>query len=373
MTQEDSNKEYAKTRSGGTWVVCSLIVVIALVLHFFFSRGKTYTMPYRLTQIDSVMQTDPQKAMVMLTEDGKYIDDAPEEISMFYKLLLSTNNDLLGLPQKSDSTMMKVANYYESYRADDKLVRTYYIIARINDRNGNAPRALSYYQKAADKAGRTDMYKAMADARKHSIELILKGNIPSDSLPAYIKAYEKKVEQLYSEHNTLQKDIRIQALAITVCVIIMIVLAVVLLHGDNDSNPKTSADNDSGDTASKQSTLKQTVSDTQLINFPTCNEIKKYASLPDFKLSEAMCKELFSEVDSQYAGLCTRLREQHPRISDIELAVCCLTRLGIRNSDMAHLLCRSDNSISSIRSRLYEKITGVKGSSRLFDELILNF
>lgn len=61
MSQEEiSNKEYIKLHSGGTWVFCAIIVVFALLLHLSIIHEKDFTMPYRLTQIDSVMQTNPQ-------------------------------------------------------------------------------------------------------------------------------------------------------------------------------------------------------------------------------------------------------------------------------------------------------------------------
>jgi len=106
---------------------------------------------------------------------------------------------------------------------------------------------------------------------------------------------------------------------------------------------------------------------------PVCATISKRCSDPTFRLAETAWSDLFAEMDGLYPNFTKRLRIRLPRISDVELMVCCLTRLDVRNIDMAHIICHSESSVSSIRSRLYEKINGEKGSSRLFNEFVQSF
>lgn len=59
------------------------------------------------------------------------------------------------------------------------------------------------------------------------------------------------------------------------------------------------------------------------------------------------------------------------KVSDLEYRVCLLVRARFTPADMAILLCKSRSSITSIRSRLYEKVFGKKGGSRDWDDFIL--
>ncbi|MBQ0020624.1 MAG: hypothetical protein KBT39_08910, partial [Bacteroidales bacterium] len=60
------------------------------------------------------------------------------------------------------------------------------------------------------------------------------------------------------------------------------------------------------------------------------------------------------------------------KVSDLEYRVCLLIRARFTPADMAILLCKSRSSMSTIRSRLYEKVFGEKGGSRDWDDFILS-
>lgn len=57
-------------------------------------------------------------------------------------------------------------------------------------------------------------------------------------------------------------------------------------------------------------------------------------------------------------------------MSQVELQVCQLLKLGCSPSEIASALCKETSSISSIRSRLFKKVFGQKGSSKEWDEFI---
>lgn len=79
---------------------------------------------------------------------------------------------------------------------------------------------------------------------------------------------------------------------------------------------------------------------------------------------------LLSLIDEAYANFTSRLRELYPQISDKELQVCLLIKIGITPTQMATILFSSKQDISSIRSRLYTKLSGRKGSSKQCDLLV---
>ena len=60
-------------------------------------------------------------------------------------------------------------------------------------------------------------------------------------------------------------------------------------------------------------------------------------------------------------------------LSETELRVCCLIKVGVTPTAISILLFKTKTAISMLRRRLYEKITHQKGSSELLDEFIKNF
>ena len=58
------------------------------------------------------------------------------------------------------------------------------------------------------------------------------------------------------------------------------------------------------------------------------------------------------------------------RLSDTEYRVCLLLKLRIAPAAIAAALCKEKNTISSVRSRLFAKVFGRKGSSKEWDEFI---
>lgn len=81
----------------------------------------------------------------------------------------------------------------------------------------------------------------------------------------------------------------------------------------------------------------------------------------------------WAEVERQvrriHSGFRVRLYELHP-MSETEFRVCLLLKLRIAPSLIATALCKDSSSISTIRSRLYAKVFGKKGSSKDWDEFI---
>ena len=101
-----------------------------------------------------------------------------------------------------------------------------------------------------------------------------------------------------------------------------------------------------------------------------CRLVKTNARNPDFKLNDAQWEELQKEMDEAFSGFTNRLLEVCPKLSDVELHVCYLLKLGVSPTDIAHIIVRQTNTVSSIRERLYKKIHGENGTARQFDRFI---
>lgn len=77
-------------------------------------------------------------------------------------------------------------------------------------------------------------------------------------------------------------------------------------------------------------------------------------------------EEHFKHVYPRFTTTLLTLRN----MSLLELQVCQLLKLGCTPSEIAEVLCKNKSSISTIRSRLYSKVFGKKGSSKDWDDFI---
>lgn len=88
---------------------------------------------------------------------------------------------------------------------------------------------------------------------------------------------------------------------------------------------------------------------------------------------EHLSDDDWTEVAHQVRRICPAFRSrlyELCRLSDTEYRVCLLLKLRIAPVGIAAALCKEKNTISSVRSRLFAKVFGRKGSSREWDEFI---
>ena len=76
-------------------------------------------------------------------------------------------------------------------------------------------------------------------------------------------------------------------------------------------------------------------------------------------------------LKTAYPGFTTQLRGLHP-MSELEYQTCLLIKLRIAPKDIAAVLARDVSTISTVRSRLYKKVFGRKGSTKEWDDFILS-
>ena len=89
------------------------------------------------------------------------------------------------------------------------------------------------------------------------------------------------------------------------------------------------------------------------------------------RLSEADWREMEMQLKRAYPNFIPSLSSLI-NTSEVEFRTCMLIRLSVSPTNMAAVLYRDLSSISTIRSRLYRKVFGKKGSSREWDEFILS-
>lgn len=89
------------------------------------------------------------------------------------------------------------------------------------------------------------------------------------------------------------------------------------------------------------------------------------------KLRKDDWETIESHLNSVYPRFTSTLLSLY-NMSQVEYHVCLLLKLNAAPSEIASVLCKDTSSISSIRSRLYHKVFGKKGSSKDWDEFILS-
>ncbi len=87
------------------------------------------------------------------------------------------------------------------------------------------------------------------------------------------------------------------------------------------------------------------------------------------RLDQEDWNEIEEQIKKVYPSFGSRLRNLYA-MSALERQVCLLIKLRVTPSDMAAVLCRDVSTISTVRSRLYQKVFGTKGGARDWDDFI---
>lgn len=99
--------------------------------------------------------------------------------------------------------------------------------------------------------------------------------------------------------------------------------------------------------------------------FRKCHEV-------DGNLSAEDWQTLTAAIDSTYSQFTHRLKDLYP-VSEVELQVCLLLKIGISSTRIAQLVLRSKQAVTSIRKRLYKKVFGQEGTPDEWDKFIRNY
>lgn len=88
-------------------------------------------------------------------------------------------------------------------------------------------------------------------------------------------------------------------------------------------------------------------------------------------MSENEWQALSDLINNIYTGFTEKLFSLY-RLSEQDYHVCLLIKARVQPKDIASLTSHSKESVSSTRSRLYQKIFGKKGSTKDWDDFILS-
>lgn len=89
------------------------------------------------------------------------------------------------------------------------------------------------------------------------------------------------------------------------------------------------------------------------------------------RIEEEDWRLLQQAVDQTYENFTSRLYGLYPKLSLIELRICCLVKISVSITHVADLLNRSKSAISTARTRLYKKLFGKPGAPEDLDAFIV--
>ncbi len=104
----------------------------------------------QLSNIENIMLAQPDSAFTLLQKDSASICKEGTDAQMYYQIIRCRVADLLYIPHTSDSTMLKVANYYTKQNNQKALSMAYYCLGCIYRDLKEHPRAVNYFLKSID-------------------------------------------------------------------------------------------------------------------------------------------------------------------------------------------------------------------------------
>ena len=166
------------------------LINLALLLFLFsLCACKDHPYPHVLATADSLTYVNPDSAINLLKQLRTEMAHAPEATQMYYRLLQIKADDKAYVTHTSDSIILPIVAYYEKKTDKEHLMEAYYFAGRVYSDLSDAPRALSYFQKAADVSQGCTDYRVISRIYSQIGELSLYQDIYDEALVAYRKAY----------------------------------------------------------------------------------------------------------------------------------------------------------------------------------------
>lgn len=129
--------------------LCSLTITLIFIATLLLSCSD-HRYPKCLMQADSLCDVSPDSALSMLHNIKGDMAKETEPVRMFYDLLCVKASDKCFILQTSDTTVLRLVNYYEKHKDRDLLPVAYHYAGSAYRDLNDVPQAIEYFQKAAD-------------------------------------------------------------------------------------------------------------------------------------------------------------------------------------------------------------------------------
>lgn len=153
----------------------------------YVCHNKPY--PHTMQMADTLVYSNPDSAIMLLTQLKDSINTEPKSTQMYYRLLTVKAKDKAFITHSSDSLIQQILCYYEE--KDDKkiLPEAYYYAGRVYSDLGDAPQALAYYQKATELLAKSTNYRQLKVIYSQMGDLFLFQDVYEEAMEAFKKAY----------------------------------------------------------------------------------------------------------------------------------------------------------------------------------------
>ena len=165
-----------------------LLLIILLPLYFLSCDSKPY--PQVLQLADSLANTCPDSAIVLLEQFKDSTHQESKEAQMYYQLLTIKARDKAYITHTSDSLILEVLHYYEKRKDKKHLPEAYYYAGRVYRDLGDAPQALEYFFKAIDASNACMNYRLTSRIYSQIGTLYLYQEVYDKAHDVFVKAYQ---------------------------------------------------------------------------------------------------------------------------------------------------------------------------------------
>lgn len=204
----------------------------------------------------------------------------------------------------------------------------------------------------------------MDEERVEEIKSIIAGNITTDGHPPYWYVLSTKERKLEATNHTL----------IYILVILLLIVAFTVYVAMSIRQKKKSVER-------KLQQINDELKHRPLPLQQALEEVETRFFSSDYYLSlrrriaagEMLRQQDWQEIEQQLKPVCPGFANHLLglcRMSELEYHVCLLIKLQVSPSEMATVLSKDTSTISTVRSRLYQKVFKRKGSSKEWDEFV---
>lgn len=148
----------------------------------------------RLTQLDAVIEKNPQMVLDSLNKIGVEYNDASQEIKMYYLLCLADAQNKTFNKVLCPSKMLEVSNFYETNGRKKDKQRAYYLLGCSFRDWGESPSAIEAFDKALSVFPKENEPILQARIYGQMADVFVEQRLPYRSLRALEKAYKLSMQ-----------------------------------------------------------------------------------------------------------------------------------------------------------------------------------
>jgi len=147
------------------------------------------------------MDSRPDSALTILDEWIDSINSERKPVRMYYYLLLTKAQDKCFIEHTSDSIMIEVADYYRKHGTTRQKMEALYYLGSVYRDLGDAPRAINWYQQAAEASKEKTEHDLLRLIYGHMGTLFFYQGLEEEGGDAYRKSFHH--EMLWGDSATL--------------------------------------------------------------------------------------------------------------------------------------------------------------------------